>query len=103
MALAVDGDTLRAGKVQVRLWGIDCPELGQDGGEAARRETARLIEAHGLVCDLRDVDRYGRLVGLCRLDGAGGPDLARLLVEGGFCRDWPRYSDGFYARPEPTP
>lgn len=56
-----DGDTivvLRGGteQVDVRLEGIDCPELGQAYGSKAKQATADL--AAGRVCRYRACDRH---------------------------------------------
>jgi len=86
-----DGDSLRSGKLKIRLFGIDAPELAQecnlgDGtgwacGEAAHVAMKDLVaSAAHLDCHLRDVDRYGRLVMQCF---AGDTDIAATLVEQG--------------------
>ena len=65
MAVA-DGDTisvLRDGRsVRVRLEGIDCPEKGQDFSQRAKQFTSELTFGKEVSVDVRDVDRYGRLV-----------------------------------------
>jgi endonuclease YncB( thermonuclease family) len=104
-----DGDTLTCAGRQVRLWGMDAPEL--DGSPRCRQVSTwacdafamrwglpardRLIEmTRGAVrCQVVDVDRYGRTVGLCE---AGGVDLGRQLVAEGLARDYTRYSRGRY-------
>lgn len=62
-----DGDTftlLVDGKrqVKVRLHGIDCPERGQDFGNAAREYVASRIAGQQLCVDSTDTDRYGRVI-----------------------------------------
>jgi micrococcal nuclease len=42
-----DGDTITVlhggGQERIRLWGIDCPEKGQDFGTRAKRLTSSLV------------------------------------------------------------
>ncbi len=98
----MDGDTLRLGSVQVRLFGIDAPESGQactgadgapwDCGGAAAERLGELAAAGPVRCRPQDRDRYGRLVAIC---SAGGVDLGRQLVAEGLARAYARYSDAY--------
>jgi len=90
-----DGDTLRSGDLRIRLWGIDAPELKDDGGPEAKQALADLTNGQPLVCDVVDVGKYGRMIGRCRLPG--GADLACEMVKAGHASDWPKYSSGIYA------
>jgi hypothetical protein len=62
-----DGDTIevlverRADRV--RLHGIDCPERGQPFGNRASQFTAERAFRKRIILKVRDMDRYGRLVG----------------------------------------
>lgn len=108
-----DGDTLTCAGRQVRLWGMDAPELG---GSPRCRQTStwacdaapmrwglpardRLVElTRGEVrCEQVDVDRYRRIVGRCE---SAGVDLGRQLVAEGLARDYTRYSGGRYLTDE---
>lgn len=96
-----DGDTinvLRDGKqVKIRLYGIDCPEKGQDYGQKARDLTSALVAGRNVEIEQKDTDRYGRTVGLVKVDGQS---LNELIVQNGyawvyrqyckekFCSDW---------------
>lgn len=86
---AVDGDSLRKGGQDVRLHGIDAPELhqtcsrrnGQDYscGQEAKRTLAGLITGKSIACAARDTDRYGRIVAVCRVDSLEiNAEMARL-------------------------
>lgn len=97
-ARVIDGDTLDIAGERIRLFGIDAPEAGQVCQDGAGRAwdcgghaTARLQAlALGQVrCELRDQDRYGRLVARCT---AGGTDLAGALVAEGAAFAYERYS-----------
>ena len=74
-ARVVDGDTLKVDGVTYRLWGIDAPESAQpcaDGWPAGRSATEHLRALIGdrhVSCEPRSVDRYGRTVAVCRVDG----------------------------------
>lgn len=62
-----DGDTfhlqLEETVVKIRLHGVDTPELDQPFGETARDFAARLILGRKVGVQIRDIDRYGRIVG----------------------------------------
>ena len=86
-----DGDSLRIGKLRIRIFGIDAPELKQqcqdqngtawDCGLAARQQLENLLDANKLLdCELRDVDRYGRLVMQCF---RGTVDIGAAMVRSG--------------------
>ena len=92
--IATDGDTMRAGDVKIRLWGIDAPERGDPGYRASKDALRDLIEGQTLACDEMYLDRYGRTVARCTLPD--GRDLACELVGQDAARDWPKYSKGFY-------
>jgi len=75
-AYAYDGDSIFFGrKVEVRLTGIDAPELAQtchDGvgalwpcGKAAREALRRMIQGRTLHCTIEGKDKYRRLLGVC--------------------------------------
>ena len=89
------GDTLHIGEKRIRLWGIDAPELSNDGGLAAKEGLNKHIGGHAITCWQKDTDRYGRIVAQCFFDGE---DVAEWLILNGHARDWPKYSGGYYAR-----
>jgi hypothetical protein len=75
--------------VKIRLDGIDCPESGQDFGQRAKQFTAALVFRKTVTVDVRDVDRYGRLVSRVSIDGR---DLRVALVRAGFAWHYTQYS-----------
>lgn len=102
-----DGDSLRSGKLRIRLFGIDAPELkqqcqDQNGsawacGLAARKQLENLLDADEMLhCILRDVDRYGRLVMQCFL---GTIDIGAAMVRSGHALAY-RYFSQLYAAEE---
>ncbi len=99
----VDGDTLRIGKVNVRLHGIDAPEKAQlcqrDNldwlcGQEAAAHLRRLIGDRPVTCTEKDRDRYGRVVAVCH---AGGEDLNRAMVRAGLAWAYLAYSRDYEA------
>ena len=79
----VDGDTLDFGGTRVRLFGIDAPEsrqacsLAPRGGpeyacgQRAHDALVAKIGAAPVVCEQKSRDKYGRVVGVCSVAGAG--------------------------------
>jgi micrococcal nuclease len=98
-----DGDSLtlicgprNGSPVEVRLWGIDAPEIGQEPwGERAYRRLHELA-AGRVILEPVDRDRYGRVVGrLYRRER----DIGLQLVREGYVAVYERYnSDPTYYR-----
>ena len=73
-AYIVDGDTIKINKVQIRLFGIDAPELNHPYGQKAKWELVKLCKGKVVRAELTDRDAYGRTVARCTLDdGRSGP------------------------------
>jgi endonuclease YncB( thermonuclease family) len=97
-----DGDSLRIGEHRVVLWGVDAPEGEAMCGDVrverqARNALRRIVGRRELSCEVRSVDRRGRQRSVCRVQGR---DVAALMAEQGWARDWPRHSCGAYASQE---
>lgn len=88
-----DGDTIRVmherREEKIRLFGIDCPERGQDYGSSARRFTAKM--AFGKLVQVTQVsrDRYGRVVAWVEVDGQS---INKELVRAGLAWWYRRYA-----------
>jgi len=102
----VDGDTLEIGDRRIRLHGIDAPEAKQtclaNGkrwrcGTNATSALAQMIGTHLVVCQQRDMDRYKRIVTVCRLAGPEGSDVNRWMVSNGWALAYRRYSRDYVA------
>lgn len=96
-ARVVDGDSLRIGITDIRIQGIDAPELFQrctrDGrevlcGREAARQLTELIAGRPVTCERRDIDRFGRTVAQCH---AGDVDLGRAMVASGHALSYGGY------------
>ncbi|MEZ5854854.1 MAG: thermonuclease family protein [Hyphomicrobiaceae bacterium] len=105
-ARAIDGDTLAVGGVRIRLEGIDAPESQQmcddaDGhpwacGVEASRLLSQLVAGRLVSCEERGLDKYKRVLGVCRVDGR---DINAEMVRQGLAWAFVRYSRS-YAREE---
>lgn len=88
-----DGDTIdvRKGRdtVRVRLHGIDAPERTQPFSNVARRRTDELVHDRWVRIEVKDRDRYARIVGRVWVDGR---DLSQTLVSEGLAWHYTRYS-----------
>ena len=100
-AEVIDGDSLRLGGEEMRLKGIDAPELSQICKVSGRetpcgreaRAALRKLTASGLVtCVGGERDRYGRLLVACRVRGI---DINAAMV-----RDGQAVAFGGYEREE---
>lgn len=87
-----DGDTitvLRQGQqVKIRLYGIDTPEKGQAFGQKATDITSALIAGRYVDIEKKDTDRYGRMVGLVKVDGQ---NLNELIIQNGYAWVYTQY------------
>ncbi|MGQ0672576.1 MAG: thermonuclease family protein [Hyphomicrobium sp.] len=109
-ASAVDGDTLDVAGVRVRLEGIDAPEnaqtCGRSGprswlgsmlgswpcGRKAQRALADLVGSAEVTCESRGHDKYGRMLGVCSVDGR---DLNAAMVRSGMAWAFVKYSKAY--------
>ena len=89
-----DGDSitvLKGGRtrINVRLDGIDSPELGQAFGRASKRFTGDLLFGRTVEVEPKTLDQYGRTVGRVRMDGR---DVSAEIVRAGFAWHYLRHS-----------
>jgi micrococcal nuclease len=89
----IDGDTLFVShdgkKEKVIMYGIDCPELGQFGGEEAKQFTNACCYHKDVTLDIHGHDKFNRLVAVVLL--SDGANLNQELVKRGLA--W--WSDKF--------
>ncbi|WP_333863606.1 thermonuclease family protein [Sphingobacterium sp.] len=78
-----DGDTItildsNKSQIRIRLYGIDCPENGQDFGNVAKKYTSELCFAKTISVGIKDRDQYGRIVGIVWTEDSINVNLASL-------------------------
>ena len=105
---AVDGGTLRSANAEVRLYGIDAPELYQtctdadgkewDCGRAAQTKLKALVARRAVDCQPKSRDKFKRVVGICWTSAT--PDLAEVLVREGLAVNYGGDTQGPYAAAE---
>jgi len=93
-AHVTDGDTITIQKTQIRLYGIDAPELDHPFGKKAKWAMVSLCKGQKVRAEITDEDDYGRKVAKCFLPD--GRDLSAELVAQGLALDWSKYSGGKY-------
>jgi endonuclease YncB( thermonuclease family) len=102
-ASIIDGDTLEIHGQRIRLHGIDAPESGQtclaDGerwrcGQKAAFALADFIGHSPVRCEEQGVDRYGRVIAACYVQGE---DIERWMVLNGWALAYRRYSTDYVA------
>jgi endonuclease YncB( thermonuclease family) len=96
---AIDGDSFRAGDVEIRLYGIDAPEYRQtcrsdDGkdkacGKMAREALSRLMQGQDISCVIVDRDRYRREVSVCK---RGALEINREMVRLGWAMAYRKHA-----------
>ena len=97
-AFIVDGDTITIQRIQIRLLGIDAPELHHPFGQVAKSALWQMCAGQTVNAEILEKDDHGRTVAVCRLDD--GRDLSAEMVKLGLAIDWPKYSGGRYQRLE---
>lgn len=101
-----DGDTITLKGQKIRLHGIDAPELSQQCevkgartacGTLAKQALIGFLVAAEVRCDRKDVDRYGRYVSICFVDGT---DVSAAMVRAGLAVAYRQYSMDYVAEEE---
>jgi endonuclease YncB( thermonuclease family) len=95
----IDGDTIVIGEHNIRLAGIDAPELDQPYGQKAKWALVRLCQGQHVHAEVTGEFSHDRVVAVCRL--ADGTDLAAEMVRTGNAIDWKKHSGGKYRALEP--
>jgi endonuclease YncB( thermonuclease family) len=103
---AIDGDSLRVGQYEVRLFGIDAPEARQTCsrqgqpwtcGLASADQLAKLANGQQVNCIAVGLDRYRRVVARCSV---GSRELNRYMVATGYAVAFRRYSTEYVSAEE---
>lgn len=118
-----DGDTITVlqnnQQFKIRLYGIDCPESGQAFGSKAKQFTSSLVFGKNVEVTVYDIDKYGRSVGVVRVDGL---NVNEAILKNGFawrytkyctesfCNDWKAFEEhasrqgvGLWSEKNPMP
>lgn len=118
-----DGDTVTVlqdrTQHRIRLYGIDCPESHQDFGSRATKFVSGMIFRENVKVVQKDVDRYGRVVGIIYLGDtcvneeivrAGYAWVYRYFCKDEICQDWLTLEAearggriGLWSHPDPIP
>ncbi len=93
-AYVIDGDTVVVQKTQIRLFGVDAPEINHPYGQKAKWALVNLCKGQIVRAETIEQDDYGRIVARCYLQD--GSDLSAEMVKLGLAIDWPKFSDGEY-------
>ena len=90
----VDGDTIVINKVNIRLAGIDAPELDHPYGQQAKRALMALCRGQVVTAVTDGSSSYERAVATCTFED--GRDLSAEMVKCGLALDWGKFSRGRY-------
>ncbi len=93
-AYVIDGDSIVIKKTQIRLFGIDAPELNHPYGKKAKWELVKLCKGNEISAEILQTDHFERTVARCSLPD--GSDLSAEMVKRGLAIDWPKFSGGVY-------
>ena len=86
-----DGDTVVTTEdIRIRLWGIDTPERDQRYGSDATEALTGMLHDQQLYLETKDVDRYGRAVGVIYI--ANGDEINLEMVCDGHAWWYERYA-----------
>jgi endonuclease YncB( thermonuclease family) len=98
-ARVIDGDSLVVDGREIRLEGIDAPELAQscqrDGnawkcGEEAQRQLRFFVRGGDVACEGDEFDEHGRLLAVCMI---GERNVNAWMVEEGWAVSYGNYQD----------
>lgn len=95
-ARVIDGDTIVISKTQIRLFGIDAPEIDHPYGQKSKWTLVSLVKGKDVTAEVTATDDYGRTVAKCYLPDKC--DLSAEMVKLGMAIDWPKFSDGVYRK-----
>jgi len=98
-AYVVDGDTLVIAGYNIRLAGIDAPEMDHPYGKNAKWHLVNLTKGQPIRAVFHGEQSYAREVATCYLHD--GRDLSAEMVAAGLAIDWPKFSGGKYRHLEP--
>jgi len=86
-------DTIKMGKIAIRLNGVSAPELKEPLGPQSTQFMRSLVDGKNVQCELDGTKTYDRLVGTGYLEGK---DIGISVIKAGLALDCPRFSGGRY-------
>ena len=88
-----DGDSFHAlhnkKEIQVRIHGIDAPELMQSGGFVARAYLKLLLKDNKIRLKIKEIDKYGRYIAHVTVNKQ---DIAQHMIHAGWAWHFIRYA-----------
>lgn len=81
-------------KTQIRLFGVDAPEINHPYGKKAKWALVSLCKGQEIRAEIIEKDDHGRTVARCYLQD--DRDLSAEMVKLGMAIDWPKFSGGVY-------
>jgi len=74
----IDGNTFEMiaddnDSYKIMLFGIDCPELGQEFGEKAKKSFEKMILNKNVTVNIQGKDRWGNRLGIVLIEGTTDP------------------------------
>lgn len=93
-AYVIDGDSIVVKKTQIRLFGVDAPEMNHPYGKKAKWALVALCKGQQVHAEIVEQDAHGRTVAKCHLPD--GRDLSAEMVKLGLAIDWAKFSGGIY-------
>lgn len=89
----IDGDTIVADGIKIRLWGIDAPEKKSDFYLPSKLLLESILSEGILRCKFIEKDRYQSYIMHCLIDDL---DVGSMMVQVGMAKDYSKYSGDFY-------
>jgi micrococcal nuclease len=96
----IDGDSIKINNIEIRLSGIDAPELDHPYGKLAKAALIKLCNGQEVTATCDGNGKYGRVTATCFLPD--GRDLSAEMVKMGLALDWRKFSGGRYQQFEPV-
>jgi micrococcal nuclease len=92
----IDGDTVETTgekRARIRIFGIDAPEIGQRGGQAARKRLLDILNNAKVRVEATGARSYGRIV--ARIRHLDGRDIAAMMVSSGYAVTVPDFTRSY--------
>lgn len=92
----IDGDILYIDgvKTQIRLWGVDAPEVDENNYAKATKTLVKFAKGETLKVLQVTTDKYGRIIGRCFLPD--GREINELMIASGTTLEYCRFTKNYY-------